>query len=1011
MDRGILRWVIENRRVTLFLALAVVFGGLYNYWIMPKQENPQVSPPVAHISVIYPGASPEEVEESVTRKIEDELIGIAGFDYVQSYSQNSISTVVLWLHNEADVEQAWEKLRQKMDDLQPKLPDGCQEIEVNTDLDATAGFILSFSGAEYSYEELASFAEEIKNEMAKVNGISRLEIIGKQEKQVKVKVDYGRLNQINLALDDAVSILQAQNMQIPSGEINDGNIRIVVNTPGKFRSVEEIADLVIGVSPTNGNVLRLKDIAEIGLEAEESTAKNKYNGEKAVLLAGYFQEDKNVIIIGRELEEKLVEAQKLLPGDLKIARVLFQPDDIKKSVSNLMINLMQGILFVVLVIYLGMGLQNALVVSTSIPLSILLSFSVMNLFGIHLHQISIAGLIISLGMLVDNAIVVSDSIQVRLDNQEERLQACIKGAKDVAIPVLTATLTTVAAYIPLLMLPGIAGEYVQSVPQIVMISLTASYLVALFFTPTMAYLFFKEGGGSQKGGFLWNFFKRLSLLAMARKWLVVKLAAGALLVTMILTSCLTLVFFPKADKNTIYLNVRSEQAANLDKTEELTQKIEAVLRQQKEVVQITTSVGNGLPKFFMTVPKTIQSSDIGQIMVSLDLEKGGRFKNNTQLVNYLQQLFDTSITGGAVTVKELEQAEPVEAPVMIRLTGDNRERLQQVAGEIKDILREIEGTVNVDADAGDKEYQYQIEIDTGLASQMGLTRYDIQKEINIALRGKIASQLRVNKGEEYDILVKSEISSIEELENLAIKSGAGGNKVILKQVAQVKLVPQFPIIKRYNREGVVNVLADVSLGYSAVEIQNELQKKMTELNTEGVKISFDGEKSKIKKHFGNLGTAALFALFAIYLIMLIQFKSLLQPLLILISIPLSVIGSVIGLLVFRQPLSFTALLGVVSLLGIVVNNAIILIDYINWERKQGRDLDESCRHAVEKRVRPILLTTATTVLGLTPLIFSGTLFVPMAVTLMCGLLISTLLTLVVIPVVYSLLYEKFGNKV
>lgn len=1002
MERGILRWVIENRRVTLFLALALVVLGLYSYWMVPKQENPQVSPPVANISVIYPGASPEEIEESVTRKIEDEIIGIPGFDYVQSYSQNSVATVILWLHNDTDVDKAWEELRLKMDDLQPKLPDRCKEIEVNTDLDATAGFILSFSGANYSYEQLASFAEEIKKEIAGVNGISRLEIIGKQEKQVKVEVDYGRLNQINLSLDDVVNILQAQNIQLPSGDINDGNIRIVVNTPGKFRSIEEISDLVIGVSANNGNVLRLKDIAEIGFETEETTSKIKYNGKNAVLLVGYLQENRNVIIIGTELEKKLAEAQKLLPGNVNIDEVLYQPNDIKKSVNNLMKNLLQGMLFVILVIYLGMGLHNALVVSTAIPLSILLSFSAMNLFGIYLHQISIAGLIISLGMLVDNAIVVSDSIQVRLDNKEERLYACIKGAKDVAIPVLTATLTTVAAYIPLLILPGTAGEYIRSIPQIVMISLTASYLVALLFTPTMAYLFFKEGRGSQKGSFVWASFKRLSLLAMDRKWLVIKLAAGTLLVTMLLASLLTLVFFPKADKNTIYLNIRSEQAANLDKTEELAQRAEEILREQKEVVQITTAVGEGLPKFFMTIPNVIKSSDTGQIMVSLDLKKGGRFKNNTQLLNYLQYVFDTSITGGVVTVKELEQAEPVEAPVIIRLTGDNRERLQQMAGEIKDILWEIEGTVNVDDDAGDKKYQYQIDIDTGLASQMGLTRYDIQKEINIALRGKVASQLRVNKGEEYDILVKSEIPSIEELENLAIKSGGSGNKVILKQAAQVRLVPQFPIIKRYNREGVVNVLADVSLGYSAVEIQNELQKKMTKLNTQGVKISFDGEKSKIKKHFGNLGTAALFALFAIYIIMLIQFNSLSQPLIILVSIPLSVIGSVIGLLFFRQPLSFTALLGVVSLIGIVVNNAIILIDYINWERKQGKNIDEACRHAVEKRIRPILLTTATTVLGLTPLIFGGTLFVPMAVSLMSGLLVSTLLTLVVIPVVYSL---------
>jgi multidrug efflux pump subunit AcrB len=459
--------------------------------------------------------------------------------------------------------------------------------------------------------------------------------------------------------------------------------------------------------------------------------------------------------------------------------------------------------------------------------------------------------------------------------------------------------------------------------------------------------------------------------------------------SIVLTSFLPLVFFPKADKNIIYLDIQSEHAANLGKTEELAKTIDAFLLEQNEVKQITTSIGDGLPKFFMTVPSSVKSLDTAQTMVSLDLKNGGRFKN-------------TTISGGVVKVKELEQAEPADAPLLIRVTGDDRERLREVTDEIKNIARGIKGTVNIDDDAGEKEYQFLIDIDTGRASQVGLARYDIQREINIALSGKIVSLLRMDSGEEYDILVKSEIDSIADLENLAIKSEITGQKVVLKQVAQVRLSPQYTIIKRFDRERVITVLSDVKLGYSAVDIQNELQKKMIDLNTEGVNITFDGEKSKIKKHFGNLGTAAAFALFIIYIIMLIQFSSLSQPLIILVSIPLSAIGSILGLLIFRQSLSFTALLGVVSLIGVVINNAIILIDYINWQRKQGKDIEESCRNAVEKRVRPILLTTATTILGLIPLIFSGTLFVPMAVSLMCGLLVSTLLTLVVIPVIYTL---------
>lgn len=999
---SILGRIIKNRRVILFFAAALTIFGLYNYWLIPKQENPQMAPPVAKITAVYPGASPEEIEESVTGKIEDELTGIPGYDYIESYSRNSLSTTILWLDNDTDVEKAWGILRQKMDDLQSELPAGCQDIEIDTELDDTAGFIISVSGSDYTYEQLAYFAENIKKDFAGIKGITKLEVLGKQEKQVKVRLDHSKLNQTGLSLNDLADLLKAQNVEIPSGDIDNAEFRIIVNTPGKFKSLEEISELVIGVSKETGNVLRLQDLAQVNIETEETATKIKHNLNNAVLLTGYFQENKNILLIGKEVEKRLAIIKSGLPANLSVDEVLYQPGDIKKSINGLMINLLEGIVFVILTIYIGLGLQNAIIVSTAIPLSILISFSVISLLGMQLDQISIAGLIIALGMLVDNAIVVSDAIQVRLDNKEDRLLACLNGVRDVSIPILTATLTTVVAYIPLLILPGSAGEYIRSIPQIVIISLSASYLVALFFTPAMAYIFFREKNRNTKRTMMWEFFKHFSVKGLERKKAVIVIAGAAFLMSIALAQFLTLVFFPKADKNIICLNMRSEYTADLGKTEELAQKADTILLEQPEVVTTTTSVGNGLPKFFMTLPSPIKSLDVAQTMAAVDLEKGGRFKNNTQLAEYLQKLLDEKISGGVVTVKELEQAEPVEAPLIVRITGNDRERIRQIAGKTQDIVKKIGGTVNVESDAQEKEYQYLIDIDHELSSQLGLTRYEIQNEINIALSGKKISKLRTESGQEYEILIAGNIQTVEEIENLAIKSAVTGSKIILKQVGQVKLIPQYTYIKRYNRHRVVDVISDVKLGYSAVEIENQIQKELEKIDTEGVNITFDGEKSKIIKHFGNLGVAASFALFAIYIIMLLQFGSVGQPLIIMASIPLSLIGSIIGLLVFRQPLSFTSLLGIVSLIGVVVNNAIILIDYINGQRKQGEDIEIACRHAVEKRVRPILLTTGTTILGLIPLIFSGTLFVPMAVALMSGLVVSTLLTLIVIPVIYSL---------
>lgn len=1008
MDKGIVRWAIENRRVTLFFIAAIVILGIYNYNIIPRQENPEITPPIAMITTLYPGASPEEVEDLVTSKIEDELVGIEGFDNCRSYSNNSMSTVILWIQQDADVDKAWEKLRQKMEDITPQLPEGCEKPRVNTDMADTSGFILSLSGESFSYEQLEEFANDLKKELSGIKGLARVEIVGKQAKEVKVEIETAKLNLLGLSLEDIVGFLQAQNTEIPSGDINDGNYRINVSTPGKYLSPEEIGDTVLGVSQTDGSMLMLRDLAVIRIESGDSSSIMKHNGENAILLAGYFQQHKNIVLTGKEIDKRLEQIRPLFHADLLIEKVHYQPDDIADSVTNLMINLLEGIIIVILVVYLGMGLQNALVISAAIPLSILITLCIMSITGLKLHQISIAGLIISLGMLVDNAIVISDAIQVRLDSGEEKLEACVAGTKDVAIPVLTATLTTVAAYTPLLILPGVAGEYVRSIPQNVMMSLAASYLVALFFTPVMAYLFFKKDKkvpGSQK---VWALLRNISHNALGRRKAAVITAAGIFALTIVLASFLNLVFFPKADKNVFYFNINAEQSTNLANTERVVTQVEEILNKQKEVISYTSAIGEGLPKFFMTVPHTVKSRDYGQVMVRVDLKKGRRFKNNTQFVEYLQKIFDENISGGIVTGKELEQAEPIEAPVIVRLAGSNFEELQQEAERIKGYLGEIKGTLNIEDDAGDKLYEYRVDVDSNLASNLGLTRYGIQKEINIALRGKKTSVLRT-KENDYDILVRGDIHSVNQLENLGIKTIAANKKILLKQVADIKLYSQLPTIKRYNRERSVNVMSDVMAGYSAVDIQNQLAKRLSENpGVNGVKIVFDGEKEKIFDYFGSLGTAAVFAGFAIFIIMLLQFNSLSQPLVVLLTIPLSVIGSVVGLLIFRQPLSFTALLGMVSLMGVVVNNAIILIDYINWERKQGKSIYQSCVVAVEKRIRPIFLTTATTVLGLTPLVFSGTLFMPMAVSLMGGLISSTFLTLVIIPVVYSLIEQRIA---
>ncbi len=1000
---------IKYRKIALFVLVVLLAAGAYNYYVSPRQENPGINAPIAMITVTYPGASPTEVESLVTEKIEDAASEIEGYDYSSSYSRNSVSVIIMRLAYGTDTQRAWQKLREKMDKLQDDLPAECSTIEIDTELVETAGVIIGVAGEGYTYEALYEYAKLLRDELSEIGGISRFDIDGKQEKNIVVEVDYRLLNQLDLSLEDIVQMIQIQNVEIPSGSLEGDGGKINVRTEGSFESVRDIENIIIGVSPDNGSVMRLSDLAEVSYELEESSYKVKEGHLNAVLLTGYFREDINIVLAGKAVDSTIRAFQKQLPDDLVFERILYQPDTVEEAVREFSMNLIQGILFVIAVVFIGMGMRNAVIVSTAIPASIFATFTMMKILEINIHQISIAALIVALGMLVDNAIVISDAIQVKLDSGEERMAACVEGTKSVSVPVLTSTLTTIAAFMPFLFLDSIAGEYIVSLPQIIMISLTASYLVALFITPSMAYLFFKPQSGRLKASKVILFFEKTLALGLQKKWAVVTAVILSLGMTVWIGTLLGLQFFPYADTDMVYMSIESHGFGDINQTEEIVDSVSEMLDEEPYVVGYTASVGGDLPKFYYTIAQRAPSDDYGQIMLRIDLkrlEQEALYETLTDYVDMLQRKVDAVITKGKVTVIQIEQAEPIGAPVRVRLTGTDMDRLGQAAEEVKGLLSAIGGTENIDDDFEQRKYAFSVGLNKTKASLFGISNYDVQNEVSIALRGRSAGVYR-SGAFEYPVRVKSNIEMKGELENLRIKSAVTSQKVLLKEIAEINLEDELPVIKKYNRRFAVHVYSEVKAGYTSSQIQKALDKQRESLNLQGIKLEFDGEPEKIGENFGNVAEAAVYAIVAVYLILLIQFKSFVQPVIILITVPLAIVGSILGLYVFGQKLSFMAMLGMVSLLGIVVNNAIVLIDFINYELNQGMCVEEACTRAVEKRMRPIILSTGTTVIGLTPLVYSGSmLFVPMAVALMSGLLVSTLLTLIVIPVIYSMIMKR-----
>lgn len=1000
----IIQIAIKERKVTILLSFFILMFGLYAYYFIPKQENPDTTGPAAQVIYTFPGASAKDVEELVTKPVEDAIAKLDGIDYIESYSYDNVSIVIVMLDYNVDYKEQWSKLSTELDHLKNDLPDGVNEPTINTELTKTAGIILALTGSEYNYEQLAGFAKLYKEALIKVDGIKEVDIDGELDKEIVIEIDNEKLGAIALSNSDLFDLIRAQNVIIPSGAIQTEQGKINVKVPKSFESLSDLNKMIIYISEKDGSIVRLGDVAHIYFEYHEDSVKYRFNQEEAVLITVYFQKDQNIILIGDEVRQVIDQENKKLPDQLNVNEVLFLPKDVDVSVGNFISNLIQGIILVVIVVLFGMGARNAIIVSMTIPLCIATTFISMSLLGIDVQQVSIAALIIALGILVDNSIVISDAIQVKINEGIDPMTASYLGAKEQSIPVLSSTLTTIAAFAPLMVLPGEAGEFAKSLPEVVIIALSASFIVAMTVTPALASKFFKpkQTEKDHLSG-ITNLYRKLvrtNIEYPIRSILIIFLI---LIASLGLFKVIDVKMFPFVDKNVIYFNIQSEVSGDSEYTEKLIKQVESILLKEPEILNITSSIAGGIPRFYMTAGLVPPSSDKGQLFCEFDLTKGARFKSREELGQYLQEKMDRIFIGGDCTVNLLEINIPGPT-IDIKISGASLEDINAVANQVYNELAKYPGTMNVKNNQSNYKYQYIVEVDDEKASSFGLSKFDIQYQINLALNGSKASVLK-SEGKEYNLVLKSNIDQIDDIENLLIKSSYTNAKILVKQFAKVKIKEELTSIKRYDRESLVSVTAKVKAGFGSGSIQKEIQAFIeNEVDTSAVTISYGGDKETISKYLSGLAMASVFALVIVYIILLIQFNSLKQPFIILATIPLSAIGILLSLVLTGTNFTFTVGLGGASLIGIVVNNAILLIEYINRARGEGMAVKEACFDSVEKRMRPILLSSITTIFGLLPLVFANSsFFTPMAIALVGGLLISTILTLTVIPTIYYLL--------
>jgi multidrug efflux pump subunit AcrB len=728
-----------------------------------------------------------------------------------------------------------------------------------------------------------------------------------------------------------------------------------------------------------------------------------------------YQDKINVVSAGKEVLKAVEAYREGLPEGVSVHTVVDLGADVGDSVDNFLLCFMEALIIVIVVIMLGMNLRNGGIIAFALPVSVMVPFLVMRLLGIDVQFISLAALIMVLGMLVDNAVVVSDQIQVRLDEGDERMDACVNGVKKVAFPVLASTMTIVSIFTMFYSLPGSMSKFANSLPTIIITAILASYAVSILVTPVMCYLFMKKSKPLKEGkttllGRIGNAVDRLLRIAFAHKPATILIAFLILAGAAGLLASLNQSFLPTSGKAILDIKITAPGMSDIRKAEEATRAAAEIVSAQPETAYYATAVGGNLPRYDFCAMPTGDGANKGTVVMGVDLKAGGRFKNNAALSEYLQSEMNRRIPSCVIEVNQLDVVPSLSKPIQIRVTGDDIETLNAAASAIEAELYGMDGTKKIQSERQLQTQQYYVDIDADTLNTLGITKAELQGELNAALMGRQASIFRKDAAE-YPIIISAAVHTSDDLENMGIKSGASGNKYRLGQLASVGLREDYESITRYNGERMTLVSASAQDGYSAIGLQNRLEKELAKEDLGDVFLIYEGDSFSMDLAIDNLTAGAVIGVLGIMLVLFLLFNSFRKTLYALCAMPFIIVGSSLALFVSGLPLSFFAIMGILSLLGVVVNNAILLVDFINKARESGVAVDDACKAAVKQRFRPVFLSTMTAVLGMLPLALRGNaLFTGMVTCFMVGDTLCMFFTLIIVPVVYGVCENARENR-
>ncbi len=1014
---------IDNTSFTwmLFIFLAVV--GVRSFIIMPRTENPEINIPGASIVVVMPGANPVELEKLVAIPVEEALNKLEDIENISSSVRDGIAVISVEFDFDTGADEKYDEVLQQFNSIRNELPDGIMQTEIwqwtTTDIAMLQLALVSDSA---DYAEMKYQAERLKDKLEQTGNIKAVDLYALPEQEIHINLDFEKMAAVNTSLEMVIKAIQSNNTNIPGGDIEAGDINLSVSTSGSYKDLDEIRNTV--VNSYQGRLIYLKNIADVSFDYEDLKYFARYggdfiNGERqdakpAVFMAVKQKEALNVLKTGQLIKPVLDKTRDELPAGMSLETVFDQAAKVRKRINGFLMNLIQGIILVGIVIFLSLGIRSSLVVVTAIPLSLIIALGFVHLWGFGLQQISIAALVVSLGLLVDNSIVMVENIDRFISRGHSRREASILAASEIGWPVVTATLTTVLAFIPIAAMPDKAGAFIKSLPVTIMITLAASLLIALSLTPTITSRLFREketGEQKLKGTrkllqwFVEKPFRKSLAFALRNPWLIMIISIVILGVSVWMFRFVGISFFPKAEQPNLLIEVTMPAGTNIHKTDETSRFISSVLDTTPEIKYYAVNVGHGNPQiYYNVIPQrfNMQFSDIYAELYEYDTEM---FDN---LLEKLRTTFN-SYPGARIRVKEFEQGPPFDAPVQVFITGDNLDELKRISSDIEKFISDQEGIINPENLFVKTNTELLFEINRDKAGMLGVPVVEIDRTIRTAVSGLEVSGFRDESGEESGIVLRMKETgnfSLDDLDRVYVAS-LSGRLIPVRQLVNVKFGQAPGIISRYNNERTAEILADVQKDYSLDEIMEPVKHMLEEYPfPRGFSYHISGELEGRSDSFAGMLNAIIIAILSIFAVLVLQFRSFRQPFIIFLAIPFAATGMIWALLITGYTFSFTAFVGLTSLMGIVVNNSIILVDYTNKLMEKGSKPDEALQTASETRLTPIVLTAFTTIGGLLPLTLrGGTLWAPMGWTIIGGLLVSTLLTLIVVPVFYKLFYN------